>query len=73
MCGEKKKGGSPEKSGLGSPPRMREKGGFLFHVVFQLGITPAHAGKSRAIIDGSLLMEDHPRMCGEKWMIFGHK
>ena len=25
VCGEKKKGGSPEKSGLGSPPRMRGK------------------------------------------------
>ena len=28
------------------------------------GITPAHAGKTKAIVDGKYTLEDHPRACG---------
>ena len=45
VCGEKKKGGSPEKSGLGSPPRMRGKGSFGHPLASNSRITPAYAGK----------------------------
>ena len=45
---------------------MRGKGGFLFHVVFQLGITPACAGKRDHVSIMLKAFGDHPRMCGEK-------
>ena len=31
-----------------------------------IGITPAYAGKSSALIALSCLLRDHPRICGEK-------
>ena len=33
----------------------------------QSGITPAYAGKSGDTVLCSLLNEDHPRLCGEKF------
>ena len=30
------------------------------------GITPAYAGKSDQMTKGQALLEDHPRVCGEK-------
>ena len=33
---------------------------------FQIGITPAYAGKSSKLFSFSLLCQDHPRLCGEK-------
>ena len=30
------------------------------------GITPAYAGKSITLVDGTGWNEDHPRLCGEK-------
>ena len=66
MCGEKKKGGSPEKSGLGSPPHVRGKDHMRGMAADIRGITPACAGKSeRAFVD-RCDGQDHPRMCGEK-------
>ena len=51
---------------VGSPPRMRGK--VKRNKRFQLadGITPAYAGKSRAVIGGGHALQDHPRVCGEK-------
>ena len=34
---------------------------------FEDGITPAYAGKSPFFHIDSYLLEDHPRLCGEKW------
>ena len=34
---------------------------------FQIGITPAYAGKSSKLFSFSLLCQDHPRLCGEKF------
>ena len=65
-CGEKKKGGSREKSRLGSPPRMRGKGGESVNEGQNDGITPACAGKRRALPLPATGRRDHPRMCGEK-------
>ena len=52
---------------LRSPPRMRGK---AKEQPFQLlvdRITPAYAGKRDLVISGSGDIEDHPRVCGEKW------
>ena len=45
---------------------MRGKG--LFGVAFNSvhRITPAYAGKSMICPNGELVVEDHPRLCGEK-------
>lgn len=52
---------------LRSPPRMRGKGNLLLDGNIPLGITPAYAGKRDLVISGSGDIEDHPRVCGEKW------
>ena len=35
------------------------------------GITPAYAGKSRMIESRRNIRRDHPRLCGEKWVLYG--
>ena len=50
----------------GSPPRMRGKVGGGVRGAACLGITPAYAGKSGIWTLSYLLLEDHPRVCGEK-------
>ena len=37
---------------------------------FYTRITPAYAGKSDQTTKGQALLEDHPRVCGEKWIVF---
>ena len=32
------------------------------------GITPAYAGKSFSVLPVAVLIEDHPRLCGEKFL-----
>ena len=66
--GEKTKGGGPEKSGLGSPPRGRGKVGHSVISTISSGITPAWAGKSLFDMVINSLLEDHPRVGGEKPM-----
>ena len=68
MGGEKTKGGGPEKSGLGSPPRGRGKVGHSVISTISSGITPAWAGKSLGICACFPLVQDHPRVGGEKPM-----
>ena len=34
------------------------------------GITPAYAGKSSAFIRSSPVNQDHPRLCGEKYLAY---
>ena len=50
----------------GSPPHMRGKAGHHKVCVLVLGITPAHAGKSRRSSRYRPGSGDHPRTCGEK-------
>ena len=50
----------------GSPPRMRGKVWSSKSPPFESGITPAYAGKSRVVLSAADLLEDHPRVCGEK-------
>ena len=45
---------------------MRGKGSSPIACKFAVGITPAYAGKSGAIVFGAFKLRDHPRLCGEK-------
>ena len=49
----------------GSPPRMRGKPAAVLSLVSARRITPAHAGKTRAVHQGRPQRADHPRACGE--------
>ena len=45
---------------------MRGKAGQIQSQTPELGITPAYAGKSLRLCILSRLLQDHPRVCGEK-------
>ena len=47
---------------------MRGKGSRITKAGVRIGITPAYAGKSITLVDGTGWNEDHPRLCGEKKM-----
>ena len=51
---------------LGSPPPMRGKADCMTFCRFRRRITPAYAGKSSLFPRSSVILEDHPRLCGEK-------
>ena len=66
MCGEKKPEAKSSVVAQGSPPHVRGKA-FIFPVaLYDCGITPACAGKSRWCTQRNWGFQDHPRMCGEK-------
>ena len=70
VCGEKGQRGHVGAHVVGSPPRMRGKGQAAPFGAEPVGITPAYAGKriSRSsAVSGS---GDHPRVCGEKVLIW---
>ncbi len=50
----------------GSPPHMRGKGKGEQGQAAIIGITPAHAGKSKRSAARFRAAWDHPRTCGEK-------
>ena len=54
---------------MGSPPLTRGKGTVILREPELDGITPAYAGKSPRQADGSEMVEDHPRLRGEKSII----
>ena len=66
MCGEKFDNPKIDNSQLGSPPHVRGKEGKEYLQETESRITPACAGKSVLLLLLGLLLEDHPRMCGEK-------
>ena len=65
-CGEKLGVFSFEGSYDGSPPHMRGKALERMLQLRELGITPAHAGKSLSCLSEYCDSTDHPRTCGEK-------
>ena len=69
MCGEKTPGSPRPAGGGGSPPRVRGKGVHTETPGILRRITPACAGKSAS--DGMTASGgwDHPRVCGEKWVL----
>ena len=66
VCGEKCVPISGRWSGIGSPPRVRGKVVGTLSCFYNRRITPACAGKSRVIYPPPTLLQDHPRVCGEK-------
>ena len=66
VCGEKTPCFSTWQTRLGSPPRVRGKGGIGIYSTFTHGITPACAGKSCSGCCSCSCAGDHPRVCGEK-------
>ena len=69
VCGEKCTREDPTGTPMGSPPRMRGKGRPLCLCSVSSGITPAYAGKRYLYMCHWLMVEDHPRVCGEKILI----
>ena len=53
----------------GSPPRMRGKRILQMSVDAFYGITPADAGKTEVPPSFMVASKDHPRGCGENYMI----
>ena len=66
ICGEEICEGLGCRGALGSPPRMRGRGGLRVRQWLPAGITPACAGKSKKRHLGGWKKGDHPRVCGEK-------
>ena len=66
MCGEKNIVRKASFDPQGSPPHVRGKAftHTLYHSI--VGITPACAGKRPQVVQAFRLLQDHPRMCGEK-------
>ena len=54
----------------GSPPRMRGKPSLSILEGCLHRITPAHAGKTKAVFLAIRVDEDHPRACGENKLIY---
>ena len=69
-CGEKSFCRPSMAAILGSPPHMRGKDTLDVRIRDCLGITPAHAGKSRCPALRNDYFWDHPRTCGEKHVVF---
>ena len=70
VCGEKLLTSGSRPRRLGSPPRMRGKGGGRSVSGLRLRITPAYAGKSRWPCTRASRARDHPRVCGEKYVSY---
>ncbi len=66
LCGEKFKIAFVLFALSGSPPPMRGKVFLAPLVLSVIRITPAYAGKSSVFPRSSVILEDHPRLCGEK-------
>ena len=65
VCGENAQGVIDFLTGVGSPPRVRGKRLPARMSLFLAGITPACAGKTRVSLSRRIVVEDHPRVCGE--------
>ena len=66
VCGEKQSLVVHLARVMGSPPRMRGKVIAPGPPPAPVGITPAYAGKRATLRLINLVLEDHPRVCGEK-------
>ena len=72
ICGEKCDPAQHNVVPVGSPPHMRGKEEENPMNRFDLGITPAYAGKRLRGNNRRGRNEDHPRICGEKPFISFH-
>ena len=73
MCGEKVFAYADNREAMGSPPHVRGKEPRFPHLLPDSRITPACAGKSHFRQIWKSGGRDHPRMCGEKWMVKRHR
>ena len=69
MCGENDHLTPCRLTRLGSPPRVRGKLNELRKYVAAMRITPACAGKTHCCRNVVSLFLDHPRVCGENWVL----
>ena len=69
MCGEKHHRQPPQTFPAGSPPRVRGKDSLPAARPCPDRITPACAGKRLVNADEVGAFKDHPRVCGEKWLV----
>ena len=60
------------ETSMGSPPPMRGKVVFHMEFVQHHRITPAYAGKSTCGKVHGKSIRDHPRLCGEKDIVYMH-
>ena len=67
LCGEKRKLYASGYSYTGSPPPMRGKVFGCPALTHKSRITPAYAGKSKCKSQSFAPVQDHPRLCGEKY------
>ena len=65
VCGEHIDPNNTEADPVGSSPRVRGTRRLLLQHVDELGIIPARAGNTFEGVDGDIMVEDHPRVCGE--------
>ena len=72
ICGEKRCRSESSCRYPGSPPRMRGKAGSVVYSVCKERITPAHAGKRHPFPRCRARGQDHPRTCGEKYVLGGY-
>ena len=70
VCGEKPADYVGYKLAEGSPPRMRGKEFGSKRKEKTMGITPAYAGKREIVEIDKTIVQDHPRVCGEKHQSF---
>ena len=70
VCGEKRFHFAQGRSVPGSPPRMRGKAEMDISEWPTNRITPAYAGKSSLDLASVQCCRDHPRVCGEKVVLF---
>ena len=68
LCGEKPERITGNLCGLGSPPPMRGKAKPANTAQSWEGITPAYAGKRLETASLIVRNQDHPRLCGEKFV-----
>ena len=71
VCGEQAAYPGRRKHHGGSPPRVRGTAAHCPNRNDRARITPACAGNSAVLPDGLLPAGDHPRVCGEQFLLLG--
>ena len=69
VCGEQLDVPKKDAENYGSSPRMRGTGLAAVATVIGVGIIPAYAGNRLSGKKSHKGVRDHPRVCGEQWVI----
>ena len=69
VCGEQTLKAIKQLTAYGSPPRVRGAGFSGFFIKCLSRITPACAGSSYLLDNIAGFMQDHPRVCGEQYLV----